>query len=306
MSGRNWRIGTRGSALALWQAHFVKARLLEVDPGCTVEIEIIKTSGDRIQDRALLEIGGKGLFVKEIQMALVEGRADLAVHSLKDYPVENPEGLALGCIPQRQDRRDALVMPLGKPYEALGEEPHVGTGSLRRQHQAKLLHPRWVISPLRGNVDTRMKKADTGQVDAVVLAAAGLKRLGYQERISRTFSAEEMVPAVGQGAIAVECRKDDKEMLAVLGKMDDVAAHREIAAERLFLEGLGGSCTTPLGINAELAGDAVTVRGFLSTVKGDRHLRDEISGPADRAEALAQELLKRFWDRGAAELLRAE
>lgn len=306
MSGRNWRIGTRGSALALWQAHFVKARLLEADPGCAVEIEIIKTSGDRIQDRALLEIGGKGLFVKEIQVALVEGRADLAVHSLKDYPVENPAKLTIGCIPQRQDRRDALVLPHGKPIGALAKEPHVGTGSLRRQHQAKLLHPKWIISPLRGNVDTRIKKADSGQLDAVILAAAGLKRLGYEDRISRVFSAEEMVPAVGQGAIAVECRRDDREMLAVLGKMDDLSAHREISAERLFLEGIGGSCTTPVGINAELAGDQVTVRGFLSTVRGDRHLSDTIAGPADRAEELAKELLERFWSRGAAELLQAE
>lgn len=306
MSGRKWRIGTRGSALALWQAHFVRDRLQAVDPGCTVEIETIKTQGDRVQDRALLEIGGKGLFIKEIQVALLEGRVDVAVHSLKDYPVENPKELLLACIPQRQDRRDALVLAQGKRIEDFPAEPHVGTGSLRRHHQAQLLHPKWLISGLRGNVDTRMKKADTGQLDAVILAAAGLKRLGYEARISRLFSPEEMVPAVGQGAIAVECRGDDRTMRAVLAKMDDTDAHREIDAERHFLEGLGGSCTTPLGINAELSQDRVVLRGFLASVRGDRHLKDRVEGPAADAMRLADELLQRFWDQGAAQILERE
>jgi len=306
VSGRKWRIGTRGSALALWQAHFVRERLLEADPECAVEIEVIKTSGDRIQDRALLEVGGKGLFVKEIQTALLEGTADLAVHSLKDYPAENPAALALACVPQRHDRRDALVMPSGKPLEKLPDEPHVGTGSLRRHYQAQILHPKWIISGLRGNVDTRIKKTDTGQFDAVILAAAGLKRLGYEGRISRTFSPDEMVPAVGQGAIAVECRADDREMRAVLGGLEDVRARREIEAERRFLQGLGGSCTTPLGISAELAGDRVVLRGFLSSIKGDRWIKDTLEGPAAQADALSDALLQKFWDRGAAALLERE
>lgn len=306
MKGRRWRIGTRGSALALWQAHYVRERLLEADPGCAVEIEVIKTSGDRIQDRALLEVGGKGLFVKEIQTALLEGTADLAVHSLKDYPAENPEALLLACVPQRQDRRDALVMPQGRPLDSLPTEPHVGTGSLRRHYQAQLLFPKWVISGLRGNVDTRLKKADTGQVDAVILAAAGLKRLGYEARISRAFTPDEMVPAVGQGAIAVECRADDREMRAVLGRMEDAVARREVEAERRFLQGLGGSCTTPLGISAELSGDRVTLRGFLSSLRGDRHIRERLEGPATKAEPLADQLLQLFWDRGAAALLERE
>ncbi len=306
MTARRWRIGTRGSALALWQAHFVRDRLAEADPGCIVDIEVIRTSGDKVQDRALLEVGGKGLFVKEIQTALLEGSVDLAVHSLKDYPAENPPSLALACVPQRQDRRDALVLPTGRALEGLSAGARVGTGSLRRHHQARLLHPGWRVEGLRGNVDTRLKKVDAGQLDAVILAAAGLKRLGYEGRISRLFDPEEMVPAVGQGAIAVECRSDDREVLSVLGRVEDTPARREVEAERRFLRGLGGSCTTPLGINAQLGSDRVVLRGFLASVKGDRHLKDRLEGPAEKAEALADELLKRFWDRGAAELMDRE
>lgn len=297
------RIGTRGSALALWQANYTRARLIELVPETGVEICVIKTSGDLIQDRALLEVGGKGLFVKEIQVALLSGEVDLAVHSLKDYPAENPENLLLACVPQRQDPRDALVLPAGKTADSLPASPRVGTGSLRRQFQAQAAHPTWSISGLRGNVDTRLRKVDSGELDAVVLAAAGLNRLGHGGRITRLFSRDEMVPAVGQGAIALETRRDHAEMLALLARMQDEKARHEIDAERRFLVGLGGSCTTPLGIHAEVAGERVVLRGFLSSVDGAGQIRDRAEGPASEAMRLADELLGRFMRAGAEKLL---
>jgi hydroxymethylbilane synthase len=297
------RIATRGSALALWQANHVKALLESASPGASVEIQVIRTSGDRIQDRALVEVGGKGLFVKEIQTALLERTADLAVHSLKDYPAENPGELTLACIPERQDPRDALVLPAGKGPDGLCAKPSVGTGSLRRKHQLALLHPAWQIVGLRGNVDTRLRKVDSGELDAAVLAAAGLKRLGHAGRITRLFSLDEMVPAVGQGALAIEARRDSAELLRLLATLEDAQARRAIDAERRFLGGLGASCTTPLGIHAELAGERVTLRAFLSTVEGDRHLTERAEGPASDVERLVDGLLDSFWKRGAASIL---
>lgn len=303
MTAQTIRIGTRGSALALWQARYTQSRLEALAPGTFVQIEVIKTSGDLIQDRALLEVGGKGLFVKEIQVALLKGEVDLAVHSLKDYPAENPEPLTLACVPQRQDPRDALVLPQGKLERDLPAKPRVGTGSLRRQHQAQAAFPGWTLGGLRGNVDTRLRKVDSGELDAVILAAAGLNRLGHGDRITRLFSRDEMVPAVGQGAIALETRRDHAKVLSLLSKMQDEKARREIDAERRFLTGLGGSCTTPLGIHAELDGDRMLLRGFLSSIDGSRQIRDRVEGPADQASKLADELLERFWKAGAAQLL---
>jgi len=303
MSLETVRIGTRGSALALWQANYTRNRLLDLSPGSNVEICVIKTSGDLIQDRALLEVGGKGLFVKEIQVALLKEEVDLAVHSLKDYPAENPEALTLACVPQRQDPRDALVLPAGRVEGDLPAAPKVGTGSLRRQFQAQAAFPGWVISGLRGNVDTRLRKVDSGELDAVILAAAGLNRLGHGDRVTRLFSRDEMVPAVGQGAIAIETRRDHAEMISLLARMQDERARREIDAERHFLVGLGGSCTTPLGIHAEIAGDHVVLRGFLSSVDGSVQIRDRVEGTAADAPKLADELLDRFTRAGAAGLL---
>ena len=303
MTARTVRIGTRGSALALWQAHFVKSRIAALAPDTAVEIQVIKTSGDLIQDRALLEVGGKGLFVKEIQVALLAGEVDLAVHSLKDYPAENPAELSLACVPQRQDPRDALVLPEGKPEKDLPASPRVGTGSLRRQHQAQAAFPGWVMGGLRGNVDTRLRKVDSGELDAVILAAAGLNRLGHGGRITRLFSRDEMVPAVGQGAIAIETRRDHAWILPLLSKMQDERARLEIDAERRFLVGLGGSCTTPLGIHAQVQDERVVLRGFLSSVDGSMQIRDGLDGPATDALQLADELLGRFWAKGAAGLL---
>ena len=297
------RIGTRGSALALWQANHVKRSLEEASLGILVEVVVIKTSGDRIQDRALLEVGGKGLFVKEIQAALLEKSVDLAVHSLKDYPAENPKELVLACIPERQDPRDALVLPTGRVEKDLPENPSIGTGSLRRKHQAQIAHPRWRVAGLRGNVDTRLRKVDSGELDAVILAAAGLKRLGHASRITRLFSVDEMVPAVGQGALAIETRGDNEDLLRLLSPMQNSRARLEVDAERRFLTGLQGSCTTPLGIHVELSEDRIELRAFLSTVEGDRFIKERAEGPAADAERLVDGLLETFWKRGAKEIL---
>ena len=303
MTPGSLRIATRGSALALWQANHVKRSLEAASPGMTVEIVVIKTSGDRIQDRALLEVGGKGLFVKEIQAALLEKSVDLAVHSLKDYPAENPEELVLACVPERQDPRDALVLPLGRTEKELPASPAIGTGSLRRKHQARIAHPQWRVMGLRGNVGTRLTKVDSGELDAVILAAAGLNRLGHASRITRLFSVDEMVPAVGQGALAIEVRGDNGGLLELLGAMQDPKARLEVDAERRFLKGLQGSCTTPLGIHATLSDDDVELRAFLSTVEGDRFITERAVGPAADVESLVDGLIETFWKRGAKEIL---
>lgn len=303
MAERVLRLATRGSALALWQARYVKGRLEEAHGGLRVEILVVKTSGDRIQDRPLLEVGGKGLFVKEIQAALLAGEADLAIHSLKDYPAENPEALCLACVPAREDPRDALVLPPGRTPADLPGEALIGTGSLRRAHQVRRLFPSWRLQGIRGNVETRLRKVDGGEIDGAVLACAGLKRLGFASRITRPFAEDEVVPAVGQGALAVEGRRGDREVLSLAEALEDPKARLCVEAERRFLRGLGGSCTTPLGIHATLAGERMVLRGFLATVAGDRWIADRVEGPAAEVPRLADRLLEAFESRGAGALL---
>ncbi|MGC8762318.1 MAG: hydroxymethylbilane synthase [Acidobacteriota bacterium] len=303
MAERVIRLATRGSALALWQARYVKGRLEEAHGGLRVEILVVKTSGDRIQDRPLLEVGGKGLFVKEIQTALLAGEADLAIHSLKDYPAENPEALCLACVPAREDPRDALVLPPGRTPADLPGDAIVGTGSLRRAHQVRRLFPSWRLQGIRGNVETRLRKVDGGEIDGAVLACAGLKRLGFGSRITRPFTEDEVVPAVGQGALAVEGRRGDREVLSLAEALEDPKARLCVEAERRFLRGLGGSCTTPLGIHATLAGERMVLRGFLATVAGDRWIAHRVEGPAAEAPRLADRLLEAFERRGAGALL---
>jgi hydroxymethylbilane synthase len=250
---RNLVIATRESRLALWQAEHVKALLQQ--QGHTVTLLGMTTRGDQILDRSLSKVGGKGLFVKELELALEEGRADLAVHSLKDVPMDLPEGFALACVMEREDPRDALVSPR---YASLAELPQgavVGTSSLRRVVLLRALRPDLKIEPLRGNLDTRLRKLDDGQYDAIVLAAAGLKRLGLSLRIRQTFEPAEMLPSAGQGALAIEVRSERADLLELLAPLADQRTWMAVAAERAVSRAMGGSCSMPLAAHASFAGE---------------------------------------------------
>jgi len=296
------RIATRGSRLALWQARWVKDLLEARGGGIQVEIREFSTAGDRIQDRPLRQIGGKGLFVKEIQRALLEDEADLAVHSLKDYPGENPPELELAAFLPREDPRDALVFKPGRaprPDASL----RVGTGSLRRRFQAEALFPGWSLEELRGNVPTRLKKVLEGPLDGAVLAAAGLRRLGLEEHITRLLEPDACVPAAGQGIVAVECRADHREALEILAALDDPAARTAARAERRILERMGASCTTPVGAHARFLHDRLELRVFLADLEGKRRLTHRAEGPPSHPEILADSVWERLEAEGARDLL---
>jgi hydroxymethylbilane synthase len=274
-------IGSRGSQLALWQARHIASKL-------TVEtrIEIIKTTGDKIQDVPLSQVGGKGLFTKEIEDALLDHRIDLAVHSLKDMPSELPAGLILAAIPEREDPRDAL---LGAP---LKDGSRVGTSSLRRSVQLMAVHRRVSIETLRGNVDTRIRKLDEGRYDTIILAAAGLRRLGWADRISELIPVDVMIPAVGQGALAVETRDDDGEAQKLARTLDHEASRIAITAERAFLAVFGGGCQVPIGAHATVSGSEIHLRAFVSEPDGSNAKRGELTGsdPIILGQQLAKEL----------------
>jgi hydroxymethylbilane synthase len=292
-------IGSRGSQLALWQAHHIAAKL--ADLGAETRIEIIKTTGDKITDVPLAKVGGKGLFTKEIEEALLARVIDVAVHSLKDVPSEIPAGLTLAAIPEREDPRDALI---GRPLEELGDGARVGTSSLRRASQLRALGQGIAIEMLRGNVDTRLRKLDDGQYDAIVLAAAGLKRLGLEHRIRELLPPAIMCPAVGQGALAIETRIDD-DAFELVRKLDHKESRIAITAERALLAALGGSCQVPVGGNAVVNGATLCLRAIVASPDGSRIVRGESSGdssgdhPRQVGEALADDLLSR----GAREIL---
>ncbi len=275
-------IGSRGSPLALWQARYIAAKL-----NVETRIEIIKTTGDKIQDVPLSQVGGKGLFTKEIEEALVDGRIDLAVHSLKDMPSELPAGLTLAAIPEREDARDALV------GLALSPGIRVGTGSLRRSVQLANLNLRLKIEPLRGNVDTRLRKLQEGQFDTIVLAVAGLRRLGLADRISSTLPIHVMVPAVGQGALAIETRDDGGYAHQLAGSLEHTSSRIAITAERAFLAVFGGGCQVPIGAHATVDGEIIHLRAFVSEPDGSNARRDEFTGtdPASVGKELAGRLL---------------
>ena len=298
------RIATRGSALALWQANWTRDRLLADDPHLAVELVVLKTRGDKILDRALSEVGGKGLFVKEIEEALLDGRAEVAVHSMKDLPAEIPVGLTLGAVPLREDPRDALLVApsiAARDVASLPKGARVGTSSLRRVCQLKSRRPDLEVVPLRGNVDTRVRKVDAGELDAIVLACAGLKRLGHAARITAALSTAESLPAIGQGALAIECRVDDPETLARLAKLDDRTTAHAVAAERAFLRRLQGDCKTPLAAHATVDGDKLRIEGLVGAPDGSQLLRHALEGTTDDAaavgHALAEELLRQGADR---------
>ncbi|ATG75651.1 hydroxymethylbilane synthase [Zobellella denitrificans] len=303
MANRIIRIATRKSLLALWQANHVKDRLEQLHPDVTVELVPMTTQGDVLLDTPLSKIGGKGLFIKELEQAMLDGRADIAVHSMKDVPVEFPEGLGLTVICEREDPRDAFV---SNQYQSLDQLPAgavVGTASLRRECQIRARRPDLVVKTLRGNVQTRLRKLDEGEYDAIILAAAGLKRLELEARIACLLSPDESLPANGQGAVGIECRLDDPELLALLAPLDHAPTRLRVVAERAMNQGLQGGCQVPIGSYAELEGDKLWLRGLVGRPDGSQIIFDEITGLASQGEALGAELAKRLLARGADKIL---
>jgi hydroxymethylbilane synthase len=289
----------------MWQARRLQSRLAALYPALAVEILGMTTEGDRRLDVSLAAVGGKGLFVKELEEAIARGRADMAVHSAKDVPVELPEGYVLAATLEREDPRDAFV---SNRYRDLGELPRgarVGTSSLRRQCQLNARHPGLTIEPLRGNVDTRVRKLDQGQYDAVILAAAGLKRLGMESRITSLLAPEECLPAPGQGALAVECHAARADLVELLAPLNDAGTARCVAAERAFSRALAGSCNVPLGAYAQASGQTLRLSGFVGAPDGNRVVSGERSGPAGEPEGLGRALAEELRSRGAAEILAA-
>ncbi|KJY97021.1 MULTISPECIES: hydroxymethylbilane synthase [Pseudoalteromonas] len=297
------RIATRKSALALWQAEFVKAQLERHHRGITVELVTMTTKGDIILDTPLAKVGGKGLFVKELEQAMLDGRADIAVHSMKDVPVEFPEGLELHTICEREDPRDAFVSNTFDNIDSLPAGAVVGTSSLRRQCQLKEQRPDLEVRDLRGNVNTRLAKLDDGQYDAIILAAAGLIRLHMPERIRSYISAEQSLPANGQGAVGIECRSDDMAIKALLAPLEHRETRIRVDAERAMNRRLQGGCQVPIGAYAELNEDHVYLRGLVGSVDGQQILRAEISGPASEAEQLGISLADDLLAQGAGSIL---
>lgn len=298
------RIATRESALALWQANYVKDKLELAHPELTVELVPMTTKGDQILDTPLAKVGGKGLFVKELEVAMLEGRADIAVHSMKDVPVEFPDGLMLHTICEREDPRDAFVSNLFADLESLPEGSVVGTSSLRRQCQIKALRPDLVIKDLRGNVNTRLRKLDEGQYDAIILAAAGLIRLEMPERIKQYLPTEVLLPANGQGAVGIECRTDDKQVQTYLSVLEHAETRARVLAERAMNRKLEGGCQVPIGAFAEVSGDNIELRGLVGALDGSTIIRSDIQGTVDNAEQLGEALGQQLLDKGAASILK--
>jgi hydroxymethylbilane synthase len=298
-------IGTRGSVLARWQAEWVKARLQAAHPGLDVALAIIKTTGDKILDVPLSNVGGKGLFVKEIEEALLGGTVDLAVHSMKDVPTVLPDALHLAAIPARDDPYDALISRSGLPLAELPAGATIGTSSLRRQAQLLAYRNDLTIASLRGNLDTRLRKVADGAMDAIVLATAGLRRLGWESRITEILAPSVCLPAIGQGALGIECRCDDERVNRLVAALDHPDTRACVGAERAFLTRLEGGCQVPIAAHATLAGDRLTLQGLIAGVHGERVLRDEIAGASADGAALGRELAERLLGRGGDAVLRA-
>ena len=299
-------IGTRGSKLALWQTNWVKGELERLHPGLQVNIEIISTKGDRVLDVSLPKLGeqGKGLFTKELEEAIHERRVDLAVHSLKDLPTELPAGLHIGAISVREDVRDALVARTGiAGFSNLPHNALVGTSSLRRQAQLRAARPDLRLEPIRGNVDTRLRKLDDGEFDAIILAAAGLHRLGFGERITEHLDMELVLPAVGQGALAIETRSDDAAVNEIVSRLNHEATEMACRAERAFLKGLGGGCLVPIAAHAKFAGTTLTLKGLVASTDGDEIVRGSVAGPSQEAERLGHQLAEELIAEGADQIL---
>ena len=297
------RIATRKSKLALWQAEFVKAELLKLHPELEVELVTFTTQGDIILDTPLAKIGGKGLFVKELEAAMLDGRADIAVHSMKDVPMEFPEGLGLAVICERETPTDAFVSNHYKRFEDLPQGAHLGTSSLRRQCQLLAARPDLKISSLRGNVQTRLGKLDAGEFDAIILASAGLIRLELQDRLTQQISDDISLPAGGQGAVGIECRMDDERTKALLAPLNHPQTAQRVTAERALNRRLQGGCQVPIACYATLDGDELLLRGLVGSEHGEQIIRTQITGAAQDAEMLGIQAAEDLLRQGAAEIL---
>jgi hydroxymethylbilane synthase len=305
MTAERLLIATRKSPLALWQAEHVRARLLEAHPGLQVELVTMSTQGDRVLDSPLAKIGGKGLFVKELEQGMLEGRADIAVHSMKDVPVDFPPGLGIGAILEREDPRDGFVSNRFGSIDELPQGACVGTSSLRRQCQLRAWRPDLELRDLRGNVNTRLGRLDQGDYDAIVLACAGLKRLGMDSRITRALTPEELLPAIGQGVIGIECRLEDETVRQLIEPLDHGPTRLRIQAERAFNATLAGGCQAPVAGFSLLGNDLLELRGLVGRPDGSEIVRGQISGPAQDAGTLGRELAEELLSRGARPILEA-
>jgi hydroxymethylbilane synthase len=297
------RIGTRGSLLALTQSGFIQRRIEEAWPDVKVELTVIKTTGDKIQDVPLAKVGGKGLFVKEIEEALLAREVDLAVHSMKDVPAVLPGGLIIGVVPAREDPRDVLVTHKGSGLTDLPPAARVGSSSLRRAAQIRAHRPDILVENLRGNLDTRLRKLDDGMYDAIVLAAAGLHRMGWQDRITAYLEVEDFLPAVGQGALGLELREDDHEVRELLAPLHDQETSIAVQAERSFLETLEGGCQVPIGGHARAVGDRLELTGLVASVDGSKIFRITRTAPRDEAVRLGIQVAGELLEAGARSIL---
>lgn len=302
--GRRLKIGTRGSKLALWQANWVKQALETAFPSEEVELVIIKTRGDKITDVPLAQVGGSALFVKELEQALQDGRIDIAVHSMKDMPSSIAEGLRIGAVPERENPKDILISKKKLTFDRLPNGARIGTSSLRRQAQLLSARPDLAMVSLRGNLDTRIKKLDTENLDAIMVAAAGVKRLDFEDRITEYMDDALMLPAVGQGALCIEIRENDPEAAERTMPLDHAETRTAVRAERAFLRRLGGSCQVPMAALGTLRESVLTLDGLVASLDGTRIVRDRISGPADNPEQTGEDLAGRLIAQGAEQILK--
>lgn len=303
MEKKNLIIGTRGSKLALWQAHYIKERLESCHPHVAVTLEKFTTTGDKILDVPLAKIGGKGLFTKELEIAMLDRKIDLAVHSLKDVPAFLADGLCIGALTEREDEGDALISVKYDSFAALPPGATIGTSSLRRKAQLLRARPDLNMVELRGNLDTRLRKLDEGQYDAIVLAVAGLKRLGWQDRITEILPKDVCLPAVGQGALAIECRCDDQEVLDIISVLHHEQTAAAVTAERAFLQIIEGGCQVPVGVYGRIEDDQLRLEALISSLDGKDTIRKIEIGSVDSAVELGQKLAKQMLDQGGREIL---
>ncbi len=298
------KIGTRGSKLALWQANWVRSVLEEKFPQHTVELIIIKTQGDKILDVPLAKVGGKGLFVKEIEHALLAQNIDIAVHSMKDMPAEIPDGLCIGAVPERENPSDVFISRSGLGFKELDSGSIIGTSSLRRGAQLRHARPDMVIQPLRGNLDTRLKKLESENFDALVLAAAGVKRLNLEHKITEHLDLDFMLPAIGQGALCIETRKDDAVVGPLVASLDHAPTRAVVAGERAFLNRLEGGCQVPIAGHGRISENQFALTALVAEIDGSRLIKGEKSGPLNSSEAIGIDLAEELLARGADEILK--